>query len=103
MTSKILTTDRMPDNHIPVEVEGGLAYYNGNHWVSSSNGRVIEWPVTWWKAADVEQWYINEYMILSRRINKAHMELESMIDGGEECRGKDSQISYIMQILMGEI
>ena len=41
--------------------------------------------------------------LLRKRIKKACTELESMIDGGEECRGKDSQISYIIQLLRGEV
>lgn len=36
------------------------------------------------------------------RIPKAIAELESMIDGGEELRGHDSQISHIIRILQGE-
>lgn len=36
------------------------------------------------------------------RIPKAIEELRDMIDGGEECRGRDSQISHIIRILGGE-
>lgn len=36
------------------------------------------------------------------RIPKAIAELLDMIDGGEECRGYDSQISTIIRILEGE-
>ena len=35
------------------------------------------------------------------RIPKAVEELRDMIDGGEECRGRDSQISEVIRILEG--
>lgn len=35
------------------------------------------------------------------RIAKAIAQLSDMIDGGEECRGRDSQISYVIDILEG--
>lgn len=35
------------------------------------------------------------------RIPKAIEELHSQIDGGEECKGRDSQISYVIGILEG--
>lgn len=35
------------------------------------------------------------------RIPKAIEELTSMVDGGEECRGRDSQISEVIRILEG--
>lgn len=39
------------------------------------------------------------------RITVAHAieELQSQIDGGEECRGRDSQISYVIDILEGRV
>ena len=36
-----------------------------------------------------------------KRIDLAIAELCAMIDGGEECRGRDSEISNIIQILEG--
>ena len=35
------------------------------------------------------------------RIPKAVEELRDMIDGGEECRGRDSQISEVIRLLEG--
>lgn len=39
--------------------------------------------------------------IVLSRIPKAVEELRDMIDGGEECRGRDSQISEVIRILEG--
>jgi len=39
--------------------------------------------------------------IVLSRIPKAIEELESQIDGGEECRGRDTQISHVIRILEG--
>lgn len=38
----------------------------------------------------------------SERISKAVAELRDMIDGGEECLGRDQQISKIIRILEGK-
>lgn len=40
---------------------------------------------------------------LAITVQHAIEELESQIDGGEECRGRDSQISYVISILRGEV
>ena len=40
---------------------------------------------------------------LKERINDTIEELQSQIDGGEECRGRDSQISHVINILEGTI
>ncbi len=45
---------------------------------------------------------MNDAATLLSRIPKAIAELLDMIDGGEECRGYDSQISTIIRILEGE-
>ncbi len=39
---------------------------------------------------------------LNRRIKKAMKMLDEMIDGGEECRGRDSAISNIIYVLRGD-
>lgn len=39
---------------------------------------------------------------LAKRSDLAIAELCSMIDGGEECRGRDSEISHVIRILEGE-
>lgn len=44
---------------------------------------------------------MNDAAIVISRIPKAITELQEMIDGGEECRGRDSQISSIINILEG--
>lgn len=44
----------------------------------------------------------NRLLVLDRRIESAIAELSDMIDGGEECRGRDSEISRIINILEGE-
>jgi hypothetical protein len=36
-------------------------------------------------------------------VQHAVEELHSQIDGGEECRGRDQQISYVIDILEGRI
>jgi hypothetical protein len=40
--------------------------------------------------------------LLNVRINEALLHLREMIDGGEECHARDSQISDIIRILQGE-
>jgi hypothetical protein len=44
----------------------------------------------------------NRLLVLDRRIKAAVTELSSMIDGGEECRGRDSEISQVIRILEGD-
>ena len=39
---------------------------------------------------------------LLSRIPKAIKELNNQIDGGDECRGRDSEISEVIKILEGE-
>lgn len=45
--------------------------------------------------------HIKETIYLLSRIPKAIEELSSQIDGGEECRGRDQQISEVIRILEG--
>lgn len=44
----------------------------------------------------------NEHATFSKRINDAIQLLSSQIDGGEECRGRDGEISEVIRILSGE-
>lgn len=39
---------------------------------------------------------------LEQRVTRARSALRIMIDGGEECRGIDSEISHVIRILEGE-
>lgn len=46
-----LTSEQMPEPHVMVIVEGGVAMWDGYRWVSlvlESSHRVIQWPVLWW-------------------------------------------------------
>lgn len=40
--------------------------------------------------------------LLKQRIESAMRELDELIDGGEECHGRDSRISRVIRILDGE-
>lgn len=46
-----LSKDKLPISAVTVIVAGGLAYYNGEFWVSNTGddaGLPIEWEVKWW-------------------------------------------------------
>lgn len=46
-----LTKDKLPPVAISVIVAGGVAYYNGECWITNTgddSGRKIEWEVKWW-------------------------------------------------------
>ena len=63
--------------------------------------KISEINAEWADAGDdvpVELQYIR---LLENRINNAAVELYRMIDGGEECRGVDGEISKILGILEG--
>lgn len=43
-----------------------------------------------------------QHNVLAITVQHAVEELESQIDGGEECRGRDADISTVIRILKGE-
>lgn len=50
----ILSKNKLPDEYVTVEIEGGLAHYEGyrqgfHKWYSHEAERVISWNVTRWK------------------------------------------------------
>jgi hypothetical protein len=45
----IQASERLPDSLENVLVSGGLAYYDGEAWISVAEGRPIQWEVTHWR------------------------------------------------------
>lgn len=56
-------------------------------------------PVSHGKLMDDAAIMLQQY---DTRIRHAIAELNSQIDGGEECRGRDSEISHVIHILEGK-
>lgn len=46
-----LTSEQLPEAHVMVIVEGGVAMWDEYRWIRlllESSHRVIQWPVIWW-------------------------------------------------------